>query len=336
MENQQYSFYYSPKYAYEDVKYLYVYSGGKKPWELSGHFAQKAGEFDQKLSKFDKIFQTVGFSTKKYPSYVEEERQIIENMVIEANKSLFDNVNPHVSMLNDLYGVISRINEHKLSPNLNRRVCYDMFSSATGRLADREFPIMSLPKEKRSIIKPNNDCLLELDFNGIDPRVALFLSGHKQPKDDIYSHIVSKLPGTKTDRQQIKTAFFQFLYGGVQNDLLSTTFDKDKILSSYDGERLINIFGRNVKTPKETAVSYMIQSTSADVIYELMIKIDKFLKDRKSFIKFSIHDSIVIDLSLDDNDIIFNIVDIFCNTRIGYIPNINASVGDNFGEMKKI
>ena len=65
-----------------------------------------------------------------------------------------------------------------------------------------------------------------------------------------------------------------------------------------------------------------------------MIKIRDFLKDRKSSIAFSLHDSLVIDFDKEDLKYVPELVTMFTNTELGqYLTNV--SIGKNFGEMKK-
>ena len=65
-----------------------------------------------------------------------------------------------------------------------------------------------------------------------------------------------------------------------------------------------------------------------------MIKIHDCLKDKQSFIAFSLHDSLVLDFSKEDLKNVPELVTMFSNTDLGqYLTNV--SIGKNFGEMKK-
>jgi hypothetical protein len=66
-----------------------------------------------------------------------------------------------------------------------------------------------------------------------------------------------------------------------------------------------------------------------------MIKIANLLEDKKSYIAFVIHDSIVIDFAEEDRELIPDIITAFKKTDFGeYRASVNA--GKNFGELKKI
>ena len=65
-----------------------------------------------------------------------------------------------------------------------------------------------------------------------------------------------------------------------------------------------------------------------------MIKVNDYLKDKSSFVAFSLHDSLVIDFNKKDLNIIQELVTMFSNTDLGqYLTNVN--IGKSFGEMKK-
>jgi hypothetical protein len=64
-----------------------------------------------------------------------------------------------------------------------------------------------------------------------------------------------------------------------------------------------------------------------------MIEVSNYLKGCKSFVAFPIHDSIVLDLSIEDREKLPEIIDIFSDTALGRFK-VNAGVGLNFGNLK--
>jgi hypothetical protein len=61
----------------------------------------------------------------------------------------------------------------------------------------------------------------------------------------------------------------------------------------------------------------------------------KYLKGKKSFVKFCNHDSLVIDLAEEDQHDINKISKLFSNTRFGKFK-INHEGGKNWSEMKPL
>ena len=59
------------------------------------------------------------------------------------------------------------------------------------------------------------------------------------------------------------------------------------------------------------------------------------MKGCKSYVAFPIHDSIVLDFSIEDREKLSGIIDIFSNTELGKFK-VNISVGKNFGNLKKL
>ena len=95
------------------------------------------------------------------------------------------------------------------------------------------------------------------------------------------------------------------------------------------------LYNRKIKAPEEKAVNYLIQSTTSDMFITSAIKINKLLTDRKSFVSFCIHDSLVLDFSIEDRPMIEDLISSFSQTQFGKMRT-NLSIGKNFGSMKKI
>ena len=61
----------------------------------------------------------------------------------------------------------------------------------------------------------------------------------------------------------------------------------------------------------------------------------KLLADKKSFISFSVHDSLVIDLAEEERDILTEIVDTFSDTDLGKFK-VYVSAGRDYSNMRKL
>jgi DNA polymerase I-like protein with 3'-5' exonuclease and polymerase domains len=100
----------------------------------------------------------------------------------------------------------------------------------------------------------------------------------------------------------------------------------------YKEGQVTTFFNRIIDSDDHHALNYIIQSTAADLFLRQMIKVWEYLKDKKSNIAFCLHDSLVIDLHHDDQNIIQEIKELFADTELGCFK-VNVSHGKNFGEM---
>lgn len=215
---------------------------------------------------------------------------------------------------------------------------YNGFKSKTGRLTTKKksFPILTLNKNYRSILKPNNDYFVELDFNAAEVRTFIALAGISQPEGDIHQWIGKNVFNGDFERDIIKQKVFAWLYNPeAKNQKLEGLFDRNKILEKYwDGEYVETYYDRRIKADAKHALNYLIQSTTSDLFLRRMINIWNLLKGRTTYISFSIHDSLVLDFSYEERDMFNEIIDIFSETEFGKFK-ININVGKDFGNMKK-
>ena len=137
-------------------------------------------------------------------------------------------------------------------------------------------------------------------------------------------------------RESAKKRVFAWLYNPNSEDNLTNRYYnrgkvKDRFFSSG---KVKTTFNREIETDDYHAFNYIIQSTTSDLFMKQMIKIHDYLKDRQSFIAFSLHDSLVLDFNKEDLKNVPELVTMFSNTDLGqYLTNV--SIGKNFGEMKK-
>jgi len=217
-------------------------------------------------------------------------------------------------------------------------VSYDAFKTKTGRLSVKKgsFPILNLDKEFRCVVEPTNDWILELDYNAAELRTLLALGDKEQPSEDIHQWNSGILG---VSRDEAKKSVISWLYGSKISDIgkrLSEIYARETILNKhYDPVRgtVTTPFGRVIPADDHHALNYLVQSTTADLVFDRMIAIRDLLKDKKSFIKFCLHDSVVIDLAHEERAVIKDILSIFSATKLGEFKS-SISAGPNFGELK--
>lgn len=216
---------------------------------------------------------------------------------------------------------------------------YNPHKTKTGRLTSKKgsFPILTLDKKSRIVVEPNNDFLLELDFNAAELRTLLSLCGKEQPQEDIHEWNIENVFSGSETREQAKKKVFAWLYNPERKDPeLDKMYDRDAVVRKYfNGSQVSTFFSRMIPADEKHALNYIIQSTTSDLLLKRAIKIDKMLESRKSKIAFTLHDSLVIDFSMNDRDMMSDIVSEFGSTELGeYLVNVSA--GKNFGSMRSL
>jgi len=219
------------------------------------------------------------------------------------------------------------------------KIIYDAFKTKTGRLTTipGSFPVLTLSKEYRVAVKPTHQWLFELDFNAAELRTILALLSHSQPSDDLHEWNINNLFGKKIDRETAKKRIFAWLYNPTKEDeKINAVYNREKVKALYyKDEQVITPYHRVIECDDYHALNYIIQSTTADMLFEQMYAVWKLLQDKRSFIKFCNHDSIIIDLAAEDESLVHSIKETFAQTRFGRFK-VNCTGGKNWGDMKKL
>jgi len=224
--------------------------------------------------------------------------------------------------------------------NLNRKILYNIFGSATGRLTTKKgsVPVLTLKKEQRKLLKPQNDVFVELDFNAAEIRMLMALSGREQPEGDIHEWVVKNVFNGAIERSRAKVELFAWLYNPS-----SSKSQFDKIFSreifrdfySFENESLTTPFGRVLQVKERKAQNYLLQSTTSDQVVENAYNIQKMLNNTKSTIAFTLHDSIILDMSKKDATMLKEVKRQFEQTRWGPFSS-TCKIGRDFGSLKEL
>jgi len=247
-------------------------------------------------------------------------------------------LNLKINKLSHLSHQLATRNFLKRLQKAEKRIKYNIFGTKTGRLTTepKSFPVLTLKKEYRPILEPNNDLYVELDFNAAELRTLLALCGKEQPKEDIHEWNAKNVFAGLQSREEAKERIFAWLYNpGSKDYLANKAYDKTSIKEKYwDGKIVTTPFGRKIEADEFHALNYLIQSTTADMVLRQVIKVHDLLKDSKSYIAFVVHDSLVIDLAKEERSLFNQIVETFSNTDLGAYK-VSTSIGKNFGNMNK-
>lgn len=221
---------------------------------------------------------------------------------------------------------------------------YNMFGSVTGRLtvSENSFPILNLNKELRSVIKPNNDWFVEIDLNAAELRTAIALLGKQQIDGDLHEWSAKHIFKNELNRSEAKQTATSWLYNS-QSKLalkydkeLDGFYNKPALKSMYWVDGVVHTpFQRHIPADEHHAISYLNQSTLIDLLHRQIIKVDDFLKNKKTFIPFMVHDSFVLDLANEEKELLPEIIRIVSDTKWGKFP-VNVKIGSDYGNMKKV
>jgi len=349
----------------KDILYAKYYCGGKPLSEICPEHLK--GEWKSVFNKLKAFYRSIN-ETKlnlsehcfydMLPSYILLEYGKIKNKIcsyifenyekpldykfkVELTKVLTEMKNKKLNI--DLLAMKSRRHEFKVRQFIKKIketppfVVYDACGTKTGRLTSKKFPILTMDKSFRKILKPNNSWFLELDYNAAELRVLLGLLDTEQPKEDIHTWNLQNVYKGIGTREKAKKRIFAWLYNPKSKDYISSrVYNREELLEKYwDGEYVKTYFNREIKADEKHALNYIVQSTAADLFLRQMIKVWEYLKDKKSYIAFCLHDSLVIDLHTEDEMQINDIKEIFEDTELGKFK-VNSYGGKNFKDMKRL
>ena len=358
---------YAPHLSDKDIEYAHLYCGGRSldevcPEDMKGSWEQ----IRDKMYAYLRSFTLAKISLKDNCFYdLVPEAFLLEyyNLKSKITESVFDTYQKptNYEFLEDMTKLLETIRTRDLNIDLSKMsdelheykarqfwksvkevrpyISYDLFGTKTGRLTTcrGSFPILTMAKKYRKILSPTNDCFVELDFNAAELRTLLALSGVEQPTEDIHSWNVEHLYGGKLSREESKKRIFAWLYNPASKDRISASaYKRDHVVSQYfDGSQVTTAFDRTMPCDNHHALNYIIQSTTSDLFLRQMIKVDKALQGKKSFVSFSVHDSLVLDVDKEDRGMIEDLHGIFSETELGKFKT-NLKIGKNFGTMRNM
>lgn len=349
-----YHLFYHPEVDKNNVFFLELFTGNKNPYDvLSTELKKDLVFLEKKLELFRKTFKTLKLS-KNINEYELLPLPFLREFLLkreEASKYILLNFQqpPSYNFLLDLKRLCFEIQNYnlKLSGPLNneaKNIYYQLFGTITGRLSTSKtsFPILSISKQKRCFIEPQNDFFIEIDFNSTDVRFFLFLAGINEQEDDIHEFhrkLINKKTGLNLERQEAKSLFLSWLYGSssLKTDLsyFDDVYHKDEVLEHYNtGCGIKNPFDVEIKAERRRWLPLLVQSTAASVFFRQAIKVWHFLKENGLMSKlcFLMHDAIVLDFKETEVKHLLTIKQMFSDTCFGTIP-VHVRKGKNFGEM---
>ena len=203
----------------------------------------------------------------------------------------------------------------------------------------------ALPPEKRKAFIPENDYLVEYDYDAYHLRLIGDLVDYKFDKDSVHQHLADFYGSTYEESKQIS---FRLLYGGIdkktqekvpffgkvhkyindkwieinQNNYVFTDIYRRKLLSkNYEDMNKNKLF------------NYLIQAYETESNIKTIIEINNYLLDKDTKLVLYGYDSFLFDFSKQDGvNVLTEIKNIL--ERNGHM--VKAKMGFNYGEMTDI
>ena len=349
---------YSGSITDESVMYGWIMCGGQNLSDVCPeHLMDKLQSYQKKMRAFKKSFDLAKIDFREHcffdlvphdfltqfldiknqiTEYVFEHNEVPETYehLISVEKLLYKIRYRQLEVnVKDCRGIMANYNFRTAANkilNNSKYIDYNLFGTVTGRLATYpgSFPILTMAKELRMLVKPYNDWFLSFDYNGAEARTVLGLLDLEQPESDVHDwNLNNILSNSIKSRDEAKKTFFSWLYNPDSRAIQGSIYDRDKLLQKYYEDGSVNTpFGRKIKVDNYKALNYLIQSTTADLVNERAVQLDKFLQGTKSFVSHIVHDEVVIDLHDDDRSLVPELEVIFSNNRIGkYKTNVKAA-----------
>ena len=351
-----------------DVKFVKLFCNGRNYTELlSDRERQNYTTLETKIKNILKSYGVCGYDPREFcldelvdTTFIEDffnlknkaMRLAIENYPEPRNYSQLENIERLTHSISkrplnlDLSSVYTSANDNRVKKIIKRYssspafIHYNTFGTITGRLSTTpaSFPLLTLNKEYRTMIKPNNGVFVEFDYNAFELRVLLALVGREQPKGDMHDWNIKNIFKDGTERSEAKKRMFAWLYNPNSDDkLLSREYDRESLLKKYfSNGKIVTDFGREIETDNYHALNYLIQSTASDLFLEQACKVHKILEENNatSYVSMLIHDSMVLDFNRADYKLLNNIKDQFQQTRYGDFK-LNIQVGRTLGGLGK-
>ena len=217
---------------------------------------------------------------------------------------------------------------------------YNIFGTKTGRLSTYpgSFPLLTMQKELRALIKPRNDWFISLDYNAAEARTVIALLNERQPEGDVHQWHMDTIFQNKgiTDRETAKTAFFSWLYNPASSQFVEAPYDRGALLDNhYKDGNIETPFGRSIEVVEFKALNYLIQSTTADLVNDRAVALDEFLQGTKSFVSHIVHDEVVLDMHDEDRQLLPEIKEIFAQNKLAKFE-VNFNAGKDYYNLERL
>ena len=236
---------------------------------------------------------------------------------------------------------------HRMAQYIHDRKIYQNYNffTTTSRPSNsiNNLNFAALTPEHRKCFSPLNDIFIEFDFDAYHPRLIGDLIGYDFPNTPVHEYLSNKY---KVDVSEGKTKTFQYLYGGIPNDVANKieflNMTKNLINEMWDEfnqNKKINshIYNRPMKDENlenlnaQKLFNYYIQSYETERNVKLLMKLHTYLLTKKTKIVHYNYDSFLFDYSKEDGVETIHEIKQILETN-GFTTK--TKVGSDYGSIK--
>ena len=219
--------------------------------------------------------------------------------------------------------------------NISKSRIYGQYNlyTTTGRPSNAyntiNFAALNKTNGERMCYRPDNDILVEMDFNGYHPRLIGELVGYPLQADNIYD-----------DLDIEKTVMFENLYGGIRKEHINHPYFKhiqmfiDDMWDTYQHDKSystsLRTFNLGEINNQTKMFNYIIQGLETYTNVNILSDVIKYLQDKKTKIILYTYDAFLFDFSKEDGtEVLHKLVEL-----MKYPVSVKA--GKNYHNLKKI
>lgn len=184
------------------------------------------------------------------------------------------------------------------------------------------YAALSKSNGSRQCFIPRNDMLIELDISAYHPTLLAKLVNYDFEEEDIHKAFAKMY---NVEYKKAKELTFKQLYGGIFNEYKELPFFKlvqeytDKLWEKFQKDGYIEcpvskwrICKENISDPKpQKILNYHLQNLETSYNIHILGDVIKLLRGCKTKLILYTYDSILLDASKEDKEIIKNIVQLF-------------------------
>ena len=290
------------------------------------------------------------FIEKDIKELIKDEGWFSNNGSTEATEAFYNIEKQGIKVSDDVCDIFDiRVKKHISKGKLYSN--YNLFTT-TGRPSNSFGTVnfAALPPEKRKAIVPENDYLVEFDFDAYHLRLIADLVDYKFGDESVHQHLAEHYG---CSYEESKQRSFRLLYGGIDKETREKVefFDKtykyiNKKWNEINTHNLVftDIYRRKLlfenyeDLNRNKLFNYLIQANETESNIKKILAIQNYLLEKKTKLVLYGYDSFLFDFSNQDGVETLKDIKSFLEAGISLDNKhyTKSKMGLNYGEMNDI